>query len=85
MYVNTPEGGGNKVKNVGEGVFVLASYKDKYHIRVGNIAKTEDANMVINNLNEFNSLDPDTLKIKYRELIKSKQNFRKRWSRPRLN
>ena len=65
------ESGGEKVKNVGEGVFVLASDNDKYYIRIGNVAKKEDANIVAKNLDEFNPLDESELKLKYRELIKA--------------
>ena len=65
------EGKKEKIKNVGEGVFILASDKENFYIRVGNIAKKNDAKVVVNNLDKFNPLDPDSLKIKYRELIKA--------------
>ena len=60
-----------KKPNIGEGVFVLASENDNFYIRIGNIAKTEDIKKVIAKIDEFNPLNPDEIKLKFKELIKA--------------
>ena len=50
---------------------MLAGDGQKYYIRIGNVSKVEDAEIITKRLEEFNSLDEAELKAKYRELIKA--------------
>ena len=60
-----------KEKNVGLGVFILASDDVKYYVKTGNFAKTEEIDKVIKRINEFNNLSSDEIKTRYKELIKA--------------
>ena len=51
------------------GIFMLGSNENDYYVTTGNLVKTKKVNKIQKMLSEFNKLDTDQIKQKYRELL----------------
>lgn len=63
----------NEFKDNNEGIFILSKNEEGYKVAIGNSIYSEEVNTLQGMLDEINAMDPEALKLRYREQIRNSE------------